>query len=112
MNSHKDEEQLEFATSLGRAVYTRNAKDFHRLHRDYQAACRLPVAVPDFLAIVFLALGACRCCKKPLEFSFARMLLGSFLRAPVPRRESRHHLSYFTGTLPAPRWRCLYGSLV
>ena len=68
MNSHKDEEQLEFATWLGRAVYTRNAKDFHRLHRDYQAACGLPFAVPDFLAIVFLALGACRCCKKPLEF--------------------------------------------
>lgn len=40
MNSRSDEEQLDFATSHGRAIYTRNARDFRRLHRDFQAIGR------------------------------------------------------------------------
>jgi hypothetical protein len=36
--THSDEEQLRFAASAGRTLYSLNVADFARLHRQYQAA--------------------------------------------------------------------------
>ena len=38
MDGKPDEEQLEFAVSQGRVIYTRNASDFSRLHAAYLAS--------------------------------------------------------------------------
>lgn len=35
MTKRSDEEQLEFALSIGRVIFTSNVKDFSRLHRDF-----------------------------------------------------------------------------
>lgn len=38
MDGKADEEQLLFAASLGRALYSRNIRDFRRLHVEYTGA--------------------------------------------------------------------------
>lgn len=35
MNGREDYEQLEYATALGRVIYSYNARDFYRLHTEY-----------------------------------------------------------------------------
>ncbi|MGH9799433.1 MAG: DUF5615 family PIN-like protein [Blastocatellia bacterium] len=40
MNGRKDEEQLVFATSYGRSLYSFNSKDFYQLHTSFLAQSR------------------------------------------------------------------------